>query len=257
MHVPIFPFSLGFIKQPFQSQVRSILDFVYYVRWIVNALKDKDMMDLYARFFEEIWTAINGGICHDMVLDRFRDTVKNYGISNILIEAFLKNTQLEIDKSDFTSGYNKKYIYNSDEAIALMCLRVFYANDNYTYNHLHHTAEKFGNVIHRINILKKIKTLEDPVSSNTILSKQNPTLHGKNESPIEADLREVRAGIAKLKPEVRTGVYMIYLYYQYLFRYIQNPKSVNRQRFTRLPITIALYILLKAKILSVLNPVPE
>jgi phytoene synthase len=71
-----------------------------------------------------------------------------------LIEAFLESMEMDLSKTEFTLDEFKKYVYGSAEVIGLMCLRVFYKNQDLEYEEKILPARKLGEAFQKINFLR-------------------------------------------------------------------------------------------------------
>jgi phytoene/squalene synthetase len=78
----------------------------------------------------EYYKAYNSGISLNQFWILFQQTVKEYNITDDLIQSFLKSMKLDLVKSDYHSKEKSEYIYGSADVVGLMCLKVFVSEKN-------------------------------------------------------------------------------------------------------------------------------
>ncbi len=128
-------------------------------------------------------------------------------------------------RSQYSGDLYTKYIYGSAEVVGLMCLRIFYRNDDESYENLKPYARKLGEAFQKVNFLRDIR--EDFEDKGRVYF-PGVDFHSfseadkkKIEKEIESDFAIALQGIQKLKEEVRFGVLLAYLYYKRLFEKIK------------------------------------
>ena len=133
-------FSLGIqmLQKKYQYGIYAIYGFVRIADEIVDTFHDQPQKYLLEKFREETWEAIERGFSTNLLIHSFQWAVNNYKIDRELIEAFLYSMELDLTEKIYPSEMLKTYIYGSAEVVGLMCLRVFYHNQNEKYERLIH-----------------------------------------------------------------------------------------------------------------------
>ena len=232
-------FSLGvrMLDRKYRNHIYSIYGFVRYADEIVDSFFGFDRSTLLKEFRDDTYKAIQRGISMNPILDSFQHTVNNCKIDHSLIDAFLFSMEMDLNYEIYDSVQLEKYIYGSAEVVGLMCLRVFYTDNDHEYEALKYPARKLGEAFQKVNFLRDAQ--DDFVNKGRIYFKNidfgNFTADAKQkiEKEIQNDFNEAFKGIVKLKPQVRLGVYLAYRYYLNLFQKIKNarPQAILKERF--------------------------
>jgi phytoene/squalene synthetase len=232
-------FSLGvrMLDRKYRNHIYSIYGFVRYADEIVDSFFGFDRATLLKEFRDDTYKAIKRGISMNPILDSFQHTVNECKIDHSLIDAFLFSMEMDLNYEIYDSVQLEKYIYGSAEVVGLMCLRVFYTDNNQEYEALKYPARKLGEAFQKVNFLRDAQ--DDFVNKGRIYFKNidfgNFTADAKQkiEEEIQNDFNEAFKGIVKLKPQVRLGVYLAYRYYLNLFQKIKNarPQAILKERF--------------------------
>jgi len=232
-------FSLGvmMLNKKYRDHIYRIYGFVRYADEIVDTFFGFDRQTLLREFREDAYKAIERGISLNPILDSFQQTVNECYIERELINAFLDSMQMDLQYADYDHQQLEKYIYGSAEVVGLMCLRVFYADDEKMYNELKYPACKLGEAFQKVNFLRDAQ--DDFENKGRIYFKNidfnHFTISAKQqiEAEIQFDFDEAFKGIVHLKPQVRLGVYLAYRYYLSLFEKIKsaNPEAILKERF--------------------------
>jgi phytoene/squalene synthetase len=232
-------FSLGvrMLDKEYRNHIYSIYGFVRYADEIVDTFFNYNQNELLDEFKADTYKSIERGISLNPILDSFQNTVNECKIDHKLIDAFLDSMEMDLHHEVYNTSLLEKYIYGSAEVVGLMCLRVFYANNEEKYNELTHPARKLGEAFQKVNFLRDAQ--DDYENKGRIYFKnidfRNFTSEAKKqiEADIQADFDEAFKGIVQLKPSVRLGVYLAYRYYLNLFQKIKNaqPEAILKERF--------------------------
>jgi len=232
-------FSLGvrLLNKRYRNHIYSIYGFVRYADEIVDTFFGYNQGELFNEFRLETYKAISRGISLNPILDSFQNTVNECKIEQDLINAFLDSMEMDLHFADYNKEQLEKYIYGSAEVVGLMCLKVFYAHEDETYEELVYPARKLGEAFQKVNFLRDAQ--DDFENKGRIYFKDIDFLNFTSEAKkqIEADIQydfdEAFKGIVKLKPQVRLGVYLAYRYYLNLFEKIKNaqPEAILKERF--------------------------
>ncbi|MFO8001017.1 MAG: phytoene/squalene synthase family protein [Marinilabilia sp.] len=231
-------FSLGIklLGHEVRDAVYGIYGFVRFADEIVDTFHDYDKATLLERFRHETFTAIDEGVSINPILQSFQLTVNRYHIDIELIQAFFDSMAMDLDHKNYDSLKYKDYIYGSAEVVGLMCLRVFYRDDPAGYEALKHPARRLGEAFQKVNFLRDVQADMEERGRTYFpgVDLLNFTREQKDqiEKEIENDFREAYKGIVQLKPGVKLGVYIAYVYYYKLFCKIRRipPRSIMRER---------------------------
>lgn len=223
-------FSLGILmlKPRYRDAIYSIYGYVRFADEIVDTFFEYQQRELLQEFRKQTYKAIERGISMNPVLNSFQHVVNKYHIDHQLIDAFLDSMEMDLDFDVYDEKRLKTYIYGSAEVVGLMCLRVFYPDDDKTYQELVHPARKLGEVFQKVNFLRDIK--DDYQGKGRLYFQDinfscfDEEAKRKIEEDIEADFKEAFQGIIRLHRDVRLGVYLAYLYYRKLFEKIKHTK---------------------------------
>ncbi|HPR33537.1 MAG TPA: phytoene/squalene synthase family protein [Prolixibacteraceae bacterium] len=248
-------FSLGVraLDREYRRHIYNIYSFVRYADEIVDSFFDFEQATLLREFTNDTWNAISRGISLNPILDSFQLTVNACRIDHDLIRAFLDSMEMDLHYTEYSPEDLGKYIYGSAEVVGLMCLRVFYANDDATYEKLRYPARKLGEAFQKVNFLRdaqddfagKGRIYFKNIDFNNFSSEEKK----KIEDDIRFDFHEAYKGIVQLKKQVRFGVYLAYRYYYELFLKIARaqPDEILQKRF-RIPNRAKGVLLLKASL---------
>ncbi len=232
-------FSLGvrLLDKQYRDHIYSIYGFVRYADEIVDTFLEHDRATLLEEFRADAWKAIERGISLNPILDSFQHTVNECRIDHDLIEAFLNSMEMDLHYQKYTKKELEKYIYGSAEVVGLMCLRVFYVNDDKAYEELKYPAQKLGQAFQKVNFLRDAQ--DDYENKGRVYFKNidfanfTPEAKQRIEAEIQSDFDEAFKGIVRLKSQVRLGVYLAYRYYLNLFIKIKfaKPEAILKQRY--------------------------
>ncbi len=224
-------FSLGvrLINSKYRDAIYGIYGFVRFADEIVDSFQGYNQEELFFRFKEDTYKAINDGISTNPILQSFQLIVNKYNVDHQLIESFLKSMEWDLQKRTYDDNEIKDYIYGSAEVVGLMCLRIFYHDDDSQYEALKKPARKLGEAFQKVNFLRDIKAdymqlgrvYFPGVDFTQFTEKEKKII----EDGIEADFNEAFLGIVKLKREARLGVYLAYRYDLQLFEKIKQAKA--------------------------------
>jgi len=218
-----FSMAVYMLAPSIRDAIYSVYGFVRFADEIVDSFHGYDKENLINDFEAEYYKAMKSGISLNPILNSFQQTVKEYSISDDMIQAFLKSMKLDLIKSDYHSKeeYNE-YIYGSADVVGLMCLKVFVKGDEAKYDQLKDQAMRLGSAFQKVNFLRDLK------DDNLLLNRNyfpGIDLKSFNENSkkaiieeIEEDFKVAYQGIIKLPLEARFGVYTAYVYYRKLLK---------------------------------------
>ena|SRR6218665_552644 len=225
-----FSIAVKMLSPSIRDAIYSIYGFVRFADEIVDSFHDYEKEYLIDDFEKEYYKAMELGISLNPILNSFQHTVKEYNITDDLVQAFLKSMKLDLIKSTYdTQTEYADYIYGSADVVGLMCLKVFVAGKEHKYEQLKDEAMRLGSAFQKVNFLRDLK------DDSTILNRAyfpGINLNNFNEDSkeqiikeIEEDFRIAYQGIVKLPIEAKFGVYTAYVYYKKLLKKLKNTPS--------------------------------
>jgi len=232
-------FSLGVrvLSKEYRHHIYNIYGFVRYADEIVDTFLKYDRKLLLQEFREDTFKAMERGISMNPILDSFQYTVNACKIDHELIHSFLHSMEMDLTMEEYNKNELATYIYGSAEVVGLMCLRVFYVDDDQEYERLKYSARKLGEAFQKVNFLRDAQDDFEGKGriyfNNIDFANFTPSAKHQIEQEIQHDFDEAFAGIITLKPQVRLGVYTAYRYYLELFKKIKKaqPKAILQERF--------------------------
>lgn len=235
-------FSLGikFLSPKIRPAIFAIYGFVRLADEVVDSFNDYDRKELLSQLRTETNNALANKISLNPIINSFQQAVYHYQIDVALINAFLDSMEMDLEQQVYTTQLYEKYIFGSAEVVGLMCLKVFCNGDEEQYASLRHSAMKLGSAFQKVNFLRDIKA--DHVDLGRVyfpnINFDNFTEENKRVIEIEIDLEfaEALTGIVKLPKCAKKGVYLAYIYYQSLFKKIQDvPAQHIMEKRVRVP----------------------
>lgn len=222
-----FSLAVKMLSPSIRDGIYSIYGFVRFADEIVDSFHEYDKENLINDFEKEHYKAMEMGISLNPILNSFQHTVKQYNITDDLVQAFLKSMKLDLIKSTYkTQMEYEDYIYGSADVVGLMCLKVFVKGNNQKYDHLKHEAMRLGSAFQKVNFLRDLK------DDNLVLNRNyfpGVDLKSFDENAktaiikeIEEDFKIAYQGIVKLPIEAKFGVYTAYIYYKKLLQKLKN-----------------------------------
>ena len=222
-----FSLAVNMLSPIIREAIYSIYGFVRFADEIVDSFHDFDKERLINEFEAEYYKAMEYGISLNPILNSFQQTVKQYNISDDLVQSFLKSMKLDLVKSDYhTKEEYDEYIYGSADVVGLMCLKVFVGGNIQKYEQLKEEAMRLGSAFQKVNFLRDLK------DDNLVLNRDyfpGVNLKSFDEKSkkmiideIEEDFRIAYQGIVKLPMEAKFGVYTAFVYYKKLLKKLEN-----------------------------------
>ena len=222
-----FSIGISLLSQQIQKPIYSIYGFVRFADEIVDTFHDYDKADLFYRFKEDTYRAIDDKISLNPILNSFQWAVHKYNIDHDLIETFLKSMEMDLSMNNYIEGEYEDYILGSAEVVGLMCLKVFVHGDEEKYQELKPYAMSLGSAFQKVNFLRDLKA--DFHSLGRSYFPELDTIHdfdAKTKAQIikdiEIDFQRGYEGILKLPKNSRFGVYIAYIYYKNLLSKIKK-----------------------------------
>ncbi|MDX6182518.1 phytoene/squalene synthase family protein [Flavobacterium sp. Fl-77] len=222
-----FSLAVKMLSPTIRDAIYSIYGFVRFADEIVDSFHGYDKEILIEDFEKEYYKAIELNISLNPILNSFQHTVRQYNITDDLIQAFLKSMKLDLIKSTYSSKSEyEDYIYGSADVVGLMCLKVFVDGNEEKYQQLKSEAMRLGSAFQKVNFLRDLKDDNLVLNRNYFPGVDLKTFDENAKTAIiaeiEEDFRVAYEGIVKLPMEAKFGVYTAYVYYQKLLKKLKN-----------------------------------
>jgi phytoene/squalene synthetase len=244
-------FSLGirFLHKDIRNPIYAIYGFVRFADEIVDTFHDYNKKQLFERFREDTYLALEQRISLNPILNAFQDAYHRFNIDKSHVDTFLRSMEMDLYEIEHNRESFDTYVLGSAEVVGLMCLRVFTKGDDALYQELYPQARSLGAAFQKINFLRDLhadfENLGRAYFPGLDVSNFDEQTKRTIEAEIAADFAEAYKGILKLPKDARLGVYVAYVYYYRLFLKIQALPS-NRVLEERIRINnkrkVALFI---------------
>jgi phytoene synthase len=222
-----FSLAVHMLAPSIRDAIYSIYGFVRFADEIVDSFHDYEKEYLIGDFEKEYYKAMELGISLNPILNSFQHTVKEYNITDDLIQAFLKSMKLDLIKSTYNTQVEyEDYIYGSADVVGLMCLKVFVKGNSQKYEQLKTEAMRLGSAFQKVNFLRDLKD-DNLVLNRNYFPGINLNSFDENAktaiiAEIEEDFRVAYQGIVKLPIEAKFGVYTAFVYYKKLLKKLKK-----------------------------------
>lgn len=225
-----FSLAVYMLSPSIRDAIYSIYGFVRFADEIVDSFHGFEKETLINDFEKEYYKAYKSGISLNPILNSFQHTVKEYNITDDLVQAFLKSMKLDLIKQNYHSQeeYND-YIYGSADVVGLMCLKVFVKGKEERYNQLKAEAMRLGSAFQKVNFLRDLKD-DEIILNRTYFPGVDLKSFDENSKKIiiqeiQEDFKIALQGIQKLPIEAKFGVYTAYIYYKKLLHKLEKTPS--------------------------------
>lgn len=224
-------FSLGIycLNKGLRDPIYSIYGFVRFADEIVDTFHEYNKQELFDRFKEDTYRAIEEKISLNPILNSFQATVNHFSIEKELIDLFLRSMEMDLTEKNHDPDSFKEYILGSAEVVGLMCLRVFCNGSQDQYQKLKPHAMSLGSAFQKINFLRDLNADFVGMGRTYFPGLELDRFDDYNkkliEANIEKDFHDAFVGIRQLPRTSRFGVYVAYVYYLALFKKIKNLPS--------------------------------
>ena len=221
-------FSMGvrMLNIKYRDPIYGIYGFVRFADEIVDTFHDFDKTNLFQKFREDTYYAIEQKISLNPIINSFQHVVNEYNIDIQIIDQFMHSMEMDLSEKTYDRDKFNKYVLGSAEVVGLMCLKVFCEGDDNYYNELKPYAMKLGAAFQKINFLRDLKAdyhhLGRAYFPEADLENFDDDIKRKLEIEIQDDFNEGYKGIKKLPKSVLFGVYLVYVYFLSLFREIRK-----------------------------------
>lgn len=253
-----FSSAIRLLHADLRQPIYNIYGFVRFADEIVDTFHEHKKDVLLAEFKADTYAAIQEGISLNPILHSFQLTVNKYNIDPVLIEAFFKSMEMDLDRKSYNEGGYAEYIYGSAEVVGLMCLFVFLDGNKAEYERLKPYAQALGAAFQKVNFLRDVKAdyalLDRTYFPGVDFANFTDTQKAEIEADIQNDFEMAYKGILMLPNKAKFGVYVAFKYYLSLFRKIKRmkPSRILNER-VRIPNYHKMMILLRAGVRTQLN----
>ena len=253
-----FSSSIKLLDKELRQPIYDIYGFVRFADEIVDTFHEFDKTNLFKKFKEDTYLALEQKISLNPILHRFQLTYHQYNIDPALLEAFLFSMEMDLDQSAHDEVSYQKYIYGSAEVVGLMCLYIFCNGNLSFFEKLKPTARSLGAAFQKVNFLRDIKADYEGLGRVYFPNCDFTNFKFEDKLAIEADIQndfnEALKGIKQLPLQCRFGVYVAFKYYSSLFKKIKKTEhhAILKTRI-RIPDYGKMFILAKAKFRSQIN----
>jgi 15-cis-phytoene synthase len=226
MYSTSFTLGIKSLHKSLHTPIYSIYGFVRLADEIVDTFHDYDKKTLFERFENETYLAISEKISTNPILQAFQLVVNEYNIELKFVDAFLHSMKMDLDFNRYSDEKYNEYIYGSAEVVGLMCLKVFCAGNQASFDSLEFGARQLGSAFQKVNFLRDIKSdfyergrLYFPGIEFDTFSDQEKKMIEAN---IDEDFKQANEAINRLPKKAKFGVMLAYTYYLNLFEKIKN-----------------------------------
>lgn len=225
------------ISEPKRTAIYDIYGYVRLADEIVDTWRPDNMRDRMSWFELETKAAFKTGYSTNPVIHAFVLTVKQYGIKQAYLNAFLKSMKMDIVETTFDDKTYREYIYGSAEVVGLMCLQVFCSGQEGMVKKLTPGARALGSAFQKVNFLRDLsedqndlKRIYFPNISSTITEKNKQDIIRE----IKKDFQHAKKALEKLPSDCSSAVWLAFRYYAALTHKISNTKveQLTEQRIS-------------------------
>ncbi|MFD2568000.1 phytoene/squalene synthase family protein [Pseudotenacibaculum haliotis] len=226
-----FSLAVKMLSPKIRAAIYNIYGFVRFADEIVDTFHDYNKEQLLSDFEIEYYKAYDHGISLNPILNSFQHTVKEYKITDQMVQSFLNSMRADLHKSVYTTQQEyQEYIYGSADVVGLMCLKVFVNGDEEKYNELKEAAMRLGSAFQKVNFLRDLKDDYELLNRSYFPNVDLASLDAESKQKIIEEIEEdfdyaYNHGILKLPIEAKFGVYMAYRYYRRLLKKLKRVPS--------------------------------
>lgn len=226
-----FSLAVNMLSPKIRTAIYNIYGFVRFADEIVDSFHAYDKEKLILKFEKDYYEALEDGISLNPILNAFQATVKEYSITDDMVQAFLRSMRADLSKTTYhTQEEYNDYIYGSADVVGLMCLKVFVNGDEEKYNELKAAAMRLGSAFQKVNFLRDLKDDYEILNRSYFPNIDLGSLNAESKQQIIQEIEDdfnfaYTHGILKLPMEAKFGVYMAYRYYRRLLRKLKSVPS--------------------------------
>ncbi|MDA1182252.1 MAG: phytoene/squalene synthase family protein [Bacteroidetes bacterium] len=226
-------FSLGIrlLSKEYRWAVFAIYGLVRVADEIVDTFHGFNKAQMLSDFKAQAYQSIEEGISTNPVLHAFQLAANQFGIGKDLIDPFFYSMEEDLQSQVHSEKSYNDYIFGSAEVVGLMCLKVFCAGNENTYNFLCPMAKSLGSAFQKVNFLRDIQSDMSERGRVYFPGVNFETFSDSDKRHIVLDVKndfnKALPGIKKLPVGCRLGVYTAYQYYLELVHKIERKSAVD------------------------------
>ena len=214
---------------------------------IVDMYRGDDAMAQLDNFEAVVYQACKQGYSTNPIVHAFALTTQKYGIEPELIAPFFASMRMDMAATAYDEATYRRYIYGSAEVVGLMCLKVFVEGDAAQYEQLREGASHLGAAYQKVNFLRDMKADYELLGRVYFPGVDYPSFSDASKRAIEADIAAdfavAKASGRRLPLTARRAVHTSVLYYEALFRRLQNASAADiKSRRLRVPNSVKLLL---------------
>lgn len=249
--------SFSMSSRLFASRIRLHIYAVYgMVRLadeVVDTYRGDDAMAQLDNFESVVYQACNQGYSTNPIVHAFALTAQKYGIERDLIAPFFASMRMDMTTAEYDEAAYRRYIYGSAEIVGLMCLKVFVEGDATQYGQLCDGAMHLGAAYQKVNFLRDMKADYELLGRVYFPGVDYPSFSETSKRAIEADIAAdfslAKTNIKQLPLTIRRAVRTSMLYYEALFRRLQNASAADiKARRIRVPNSVKLLLFVRGAV---------
>lgn len=214
---------------------------------IVDTYRGEDAMAHLDNFEAVVYRTCKQGYSTNPIVHAFALTAQKYGIERELISPFFASMRMDMSAMAYDEAAYQRYIHGSAEVVGLMCLKVFVEGDANQYEQLRDGASHLGAAYQKVNFLRDMKADYEVLGRMYFPGIDYPAFSDASKRTIEADIAEdfvkAKASVQQLPLTARRAVHTSVLYYEALFRRLQNTSAADiKSRRIRVPNSVKLLL---------------
>lgn len=238
-----FYFASLFYTRKIRQAIFGIYGFVRFADEVVDTFHAYDKEALLDNFEKDLEVSLERGISLNPVLHSFQRVVKEYGISQKHIAAFLRSMRNDLVKQDYTSvSEMEDYIFGSAEVVGLMCLKVFCGGNQNLYDELEGAAMNLGKAFQKVNFIRDLQADMGELGRSYFPQIKegyfDEAIKKEIVLDIERDFNAAFLGLKKLPWDAKMAVLIAFYYYRCLLKKIKRTPAqhmmTNRIRISNL-----------------------
>ncbi|MBN2635790.1 MAG: phytoene/squalene synthase family protein [Prolixibacteraceae bacterium] len=247
-----FSFATSLMNKEHRNAIYAIYGFVRFADEIVDTFHDWNKEELLSKFEEDLKFSIEKKISINPILNSFQLVVNKYNIPYKFINSFFDSMKADLQKMEYISKTETdNYIYGSAEVVGLMCLCVFCDGDTTLFQKLEKPAMKLGSAFQKVNFLRDLKNDIEVLNRNYFPEIRKDNFSNEDKlaviHEIELEFTEALSGLKQLPADVKTAVYVAFLYYKMLLKKLKStPAAAIFKSRVRVSNAKKIIILIKA-----------
>ena len=231
-----------------RPHVYNIYGLVRIADEVVDTYRGPDARQLLESLERETYEALERGYSANIIIQAFVLTARKFHIGRPLIEPFFASMRSDISPHGFDRQAYQAYIYGSAEVVGLMCLRVFTAGNDKSYDELMPGARALGSAFQKVNFLRDMADDNGTLGRVYFPELQQQALDEASKrliiGDIDKDFETAAPYIKRLPAAARPAVEASYRYYRELLEALRAaPAETIRRSRIRVPDSRKLWLL--------------